>query len=343
MSGGYSVITTMKNEGAFLIEWVAHYKALGFDRLLICTNDCADPTARMAARLEAMGLARHHPTRVWPAAGIQRSALRQARWYPEVTDAEWLFVCDADEFLVIHDGDGSVRHLARGAGGAEVVTVSWRSFGPDGRVDYDERPVTRQFTRAEADPGPNPRRPTYGKSLFRGDADIHRIGIHGPVAGRDLGRDLHRVFPGGRPYRAMGNKILIAPEYGHAQVNHYALRALDSFLVKRDRGRVNHTGKDMGLDYWKRFDRAEVACDAIRRYDPVAEAWRADLHRDPLLGALHREAVAWHRARSRALRADPAWAELVASLLARLAPSQAPSGRTDAAGPEDARCAALPF
>ncbi len=54
--GGYTVITTMKNEGAFLLEWVAHHKALGFDHLVICTNDCDDPTTRMALRLQEMGL-----------------------------------------------------------------------------------------------------------------------------------------------------------------------------------------------------------------------------------------------------------------------------------------------
>ncbi|MFD1808677.1 glycosyltransferase family 2 protein [Gemmobacter lanyuensis] len=49
----FTVITTMKNEGPFLLEWVAHHKALGFDHLVICTNDCEDTTTEMVVRLQS--------------------------------------------------------------------------------------------------------------------------------------------------------------------------------------------------------------------------------------------------------------------------------------------------
>jgi hypothetical protein len=310
--GAFAVVTTMKNEGAFLVEWVAHYRALGFDRMLICTNDCADPTRAMAVRLQAMGLARHHATRHWPTTSIQRSALKQATRYPEVTGAGWIFVCDADEFLVVKSGDGSVRELARLACGHRVVTVPWRVFGPDGATAFDDRPVTAQFTRAEAAAGA--RRGTYGKSLFAGLAGVHRIGIHGPVAKPDGEAALTRCLPGGRDCGRFGHPLLVAPEWTLAQVNHYALRSRDSFLVKRERGRVNHSGQDMGLDYWRRFDRAEERCDAIRRYDDAVAGWRDRLLADAELAALHRAAVTWHRDRIAALSARPESQALVAAI-----------------------------
>lgn len=320
MTGGFTVVTTMKNEGAFLLEWVAHYKALGFDHILICTNDCADPTEAMALRLQEMGLARHHRTRIWAAAGIQRSALKQARWYDEVTAADWIFVCDADEFLVVHDGNGSVQALAAGAeaAGHDSVAVAWRCFGPAGRRAYDPVPVTRQFTLAEADPGPEPAQATYGKSLFRGAClpRIHRIGIHRPVPRPDADPPLRFGFPGGLPHRQMGHRIQIAPDYRHAQVNHYALRSLESFFVKRDRGRVNHAREIMGADYWRRFDRAEVPCTAIRRHDAAVADWMARLMADAALAGLHAEAIAWHRDRIAALATLPDYAALAAELAA---------------------------
>lgn len=295
----------MKNEGAFLLDWVAHYKALAFDHLVICTNDCTDPTVAMVERLQALGLARHHPTQVWPRAGIQRSALKQARRYPEVSAAGWVLVCDADEFLVVRDGDRTVRALIEGAGTAEVISVAWRSFGPVGQVAYRDLPVTTQFRMAEADPGPAPMVPTFGKSLFRGDLPLQRIGIHAPVPDPALGRGFHRCFAGGLPYRHMDHELALLPDYGHAQINHYALRSFESFLVKRDRGRANHSAQPMGLDYWRRFDRAEVACDAIRPLDPAVAEWRARLAADGELATLHRQAVDWHRTRAAQLAARP--------------------------------------
>lgn len=315
---GFTVITTMKNEGAFLLEWVAHHKALGFDHLLICTNDCADHTRRMAMRLHALGLAVHHPTKPWAATSIQRSALKQATRYPCVQEADWIWVCDADEFLTIHLGDGSVQALAASASSqAEVIAVPWRVFGPNGRHHYEDGPITEQFTHAQAD---DPAGFTYAKSLFRGSARIKRIGIHAPIAHPDLGRDLRREEAGGRPYRPQPHGMFVATDYSVAQVNHYALRSAESFLVKRDRGRVNHVGQEMGMEYWQRFDLAQTRCDAIRRYDRRRQDWLAQLTADPDLAFFHRKSVAWHKSRATALRSDPAHAEIWAQI------TQAPLG-----------------
>jgi hypothetical protein len=313
--GGYTVITTMKNEGAFLLEWVAHHKALGFDSLLICTNDCGDPTTRMALRLEAMGLARHHATKPWAATSIQRSALKQARRYPEVTGADWIYVCDADEFLVVKTGDGTAQALTSAARPeAEVISVPWRIFGPSGRTRYEDRPVTQLFTDAMPAPHRHPIPSIYAKSLFRNLDQVHRIGIHAPVQRPDAGRDLLREGPGGAPRRKGLNPMLAQAEYSVAQINHYALRALDSFLVKRDRGRVNHADEVMDYDYWKRFDVGGAQCDAIRRMDgPVAE-WLAHLRADPVLDRLHRRAVRWHGNRAAALRRLPDYQRLIAMI-----------------------------
>lgn len=314
--GSYTVITTMKNEGAFLLEWVAHHKALGFDHLVICTNDCEDPTSRMVLRLQEMGLARHHATTPWATTSIQRSALKQVRRYEEVRKADWLYVCDADEFLVVKHGDGSARALVAAATDeAEVISIPWKVFGPDGRRAYEDRPVTEQFCRAMAD---DPRSGIYAKSLFRGLENTHRIGIHGPVPRPDLGRDLCREMPGSVRLDPKVNLMFALRDYSVAQVNHYALRSRDSFLVKRDRGRVNHSGQTMEADYWDRFDISLSPCDAIRRYDVVVANWRARLLDDAVLDGLHDRAVKWHRAKIAELKARADYAPLLEALEERL-------------------------
>ena len=314
--GGYTVITTMKNEGAFLLEWVAHHKALGFDHLVICTNDCEDVTARMVLRLQEIGLARHHATTHWAATSIQRSALKQAQRYGEVRGADWLYVCDADEFLVVKVGDGSARALVAAASPqAEVISVAWRVFGPDGRRDFVDAPVSEQFCKGAAQ---DLRQGIYAKSLFRGLENMHRIGIHGPVPRPDLGRGLCREMPGGIGLGPQINAMLSLRDYRVAQVNHYALRSHDSFLVKRDRGRVNHTGQSMDTKYWDRFDIAEEPCAAIRRYDLAVATWRRRLLEDAVLEGLHERAVTWHSAKIADLKTRADYAPLLAELEERL-------------------------
>lgn len=318
--GGYTVITTMKNEGAFLLEWVAHHKALGFDNLLICTNDCADPTDRLVLRLQEMGLARHHATKPWAATSIQRSALKQARRYEEVLKADWLYVCDADEFLCVKTGDGSARALVAAAGAdAEVISVPWRIFGADGRAPYQDQPVTQQFQFAMPLKPPGRTRGVYAKSLFRGLENIHRIGIHRPAVRPQLGRPLRVEMPGGRPAPPKLNRMSALWQFDVAQVNHYALRSRDSFLVKRDRGRVNHSEEVMDIDYWDRFDRANAFCNAIRRYDSAVAEWRAKLFADAALEGLHHKAVRWHQDKIAELKGRPEYAPLIAAIDERLA------------------------
>jgi len=54
------VVSTMRNEGPFVLEWVAHYKALGFDDIVVCTNDCEDTTAELLLVLQDHGFAAYN-------------------------------------------------------------------------------------------------------------------------------------------------------------------------------------------------------------------------------------------------------------------------------------------
>ncbi len=312
--GGFTVATTMKNEGAFLVEWLAHHKALGFDHVVICTNDCEDATRDMALRLQAMGLVRHHATKIWPVTGIQRSALKQIRRYGEVTGADWLWVCDADEFLVVKIGDGTVQALAAAASdAARVISVPWRVFAPQAGSDVVRGAVTRACLRAEPHTGgADAGGPVYCKSLLRGLEGVHRIGIHTAVARE--GEELTRELPGGVAHVPQHHPMFVAADYRVAQVNHYALRSRGSFLVKRARGRVNHASKPMEIDYWDRFDVEGVPCHAIRRYDDAATGWTARLMADRKLAALHHAAVEWHAVKAAQLAAQEDHAGLVAAL-----------------------------
>ncbi len=320
---GYTVVSTMKNEGAFLIEWIAHHKALGFDELVICTNDCDDATTDMILRLQRMGLARHHATKYKPGGSIQRAAARQAARYDEVQKADWIYVCDADEFLTVNIGDGSVRALTGAASpGAEVISVPWRTFGPDGRKAYEEGPITRQFLRAEREPGPGEGIGAFPKSVFRGGdtlAALERLGTHAPIIKPAMGRDLHRELPGGVPYVPLASPLRIAADYRFAQINHYVLRSADSFLVKRDRGKVNHVDKDMAFDYYIRNDSAEVPSDTIRRYDSAVDGWIAQLMADRRLAMLHARAVRWHRRKITELKRREDFKPLIRQIETRMA------------------------
>ena len=84
--GQVTAVSMMKDEGPFVIEWVAHHLAIGFTDLVVYTNDCSDGTDDMLIRLEELGLC-HHRRNVIPQ-GIrpQPSALNYAQDEPVVGD-----------------------------------------------------------------------------------------------------------------------------------------------------------------------------------------------------------------------------------------------------------------
>lgn len=320
-SGTYTVVSTMKNEGPYILDWVAHYKALGFDHILVCTNDCTDTTVDILLRLQEMGLVTQHDTIVRKA-GIHRSALRQAsRRYDVVLNATWVFVCDVDEYLNIHIGDGSVQALVDGSGdGSDVISVPWRVFGPDGVASFKDKPVTQQFRKAEQewDATERPDTGKFVKSLYTNQHKFQRMGLHAPVSLDEHVADTRRVLPGGADYIVNGQRTANPPLFTHAQVNHYALRSMDSFLVKRARGRANHSHHVLGQEYWDRFNLNDEGDTSIDRYKAKAGALAKELKSDPVLKDLHARAVDWHKRKAASLRMDPDMDELVNGLKAAL-------------------------
>ena len=317
----YTVVSTMKNEGPYIIDWVAHYKALGFDHILVCTNDCTDTTVEILRRLQELGLVTQHDTIV-RRAGIHRSALRQAsRRYDIVMDAKWVFVCDVDEYLNVHLGDGSVQALVAESGAdTDVISVPWRIFGPNGIETFDDEPVTQQFRKGEYewDADERPETGKFVKSLYTNQHKFQRMGLHAPVSLDEHVADTRRVLPGGIDYVINGQRTENPPLFTHAQVNHYALRSMDSFLVKRARGRANHSHHVLGLEYWDRFNLNDETDTSIDRYAGKSRQLAAELKSDPVLANLHDRAVEWHRRKAASLRMDPEMDELVAGLKAAL-------------------------
>lgn len=87
------------------------------------------------------------------------------------------------------------------------------------------------------------------------------------------------------------------------QLNHYAVRSAESFLVKRDRGRVNHVDRDQGLAYWFRMNHNAEEETSIQRMILILQVEYDKLMADPEIAAIHHEAVKRHRA-----KIDELWA-----------------------------------
>ncbi len=333
-----AIVTTMKNEGPFILEWLAWHRAIGVDDFLIYTNDCTDGTDRMLALLQDKGLVQHrdNPFRQMDLKP-QHAALQAAEDEPVMQEAGWGICMDVDEFLNIRLGDGRLPTLRAAMEaampGANMISATWRLFGNAGVHGFEDRPVTAQFTRCAPQVIRKPHQAWGFKTLFRNIAIFKKLGVHRPKGlVPDLWDQVRWLNGSGRPmprsmFRNGWRSTTETWGYDWVQLNHYAVRSAESFLVKRDRGRVNHVDRDQGLNYWFRMNmNAEEDLSILPRL-PMLRAEMDRLLADPDIRAAHGASVAAHRQRIAELRevAEQAafYAELTSARMEKLCTLQA--------------------
>lgn len=314
-----TAILPVRNEGAFLLEWFAHHRRCGFTDFLVFSNDCSDGTDLMLDRLETLGWLTHVRNDGPYPEGPQWAALKRADRHPLIERSDWVMPIDIDEFVNIHVGDRTIPALMAALPDATAIPLTWRFFGNAGVVAYEDRPVCEAFTRAAPERLHWPWRASLFKTLFRHDGSYGKLGVHRP-RNPDPGRMAGQVWYDGSgrklPARFHTTRIFTDPGqdcFGLAQLNHYALGAMESFVVKSDRGSVFPGVTSLKMDYWVDRNFCDVEEKSIHAL--ISRALRDELYADPVLGPLHRAAVKWRKARFQTLMAEESWRALYGRLL----------------------------
>lgn len=320
-STGKVIVGCMKNEAPYIVEWVAHHRAIGVDNFLIYTNDCSDGTTEILDRLQAMGVVQHVNNDAWKGKSPQQFALNRALRTPLVRAAEWILHIDVDEFINVRTGNGTLDDFLAHVPDATNIAMTWRMFGHNGITELSDRLVIDQFDRCAPKYCPKPHTAWGFKTMSRNIGAYEKLSCHRPNkldaamknrvqwvngSGRDMTGEV--VDNGWRNSRkSIGYDLM--------QLNHYALRSAESFLIKRQRGRALHVDRSIGLNYWIRMDWSDVRDITIKRNLPRVRMEYDRLMADPALRARHENGLAWHRAKAAELRGTPEFETLLQNAL----------------------------
>jgi SAM-dependent methyltransferase len=327
------VISTMKNEAPFILEWVAHYKAIGFTDFLVYTNDCDDATVPLLDRLTERGILRHEPNQVLRR-GPHKSALKYAQDHWMVAQADWVLICDVDEFLNLQAHVTIQDYMDSLPSDTDMVTFPWQVFGSGGQIRFRDQPVTEQFTRCEAAPGQGGVRLRDIKTMFRRASEVHRFGLHRPRFRDNAVSGFVWRTPNGEDISDKMNNSAAArvrwpAAADSAYMNHYPIRAVESYMMKKLRGRANHVNEDLGEEYFYKWDRNYQADTSIVRFAPAMVRELDVLLEDADTARLHAEGVRQFETRIAELKENHVYRALYQTICASLKRSKEPTvGKT---------------
>jgi hypothetical protein len=315
-SSGRVIVGCMKNEAPYIAEWIAHHRAIGIDNFLIYTNDCTDGTDRILDRMQEMGLLQHRRNDGWKGKSPQQSALNKALKEPLIRNAEWIIHIDVDEFINIRCDNGTLDDFLARVPDATNVAMTWRLFGHGGVTGLSADFVTDQFEWCAPRFCPKPHTAWGFKTMFRNNGAYAKLSCHRPNQLDDGLRDAVRWVNGSGQdmtreavQKGWRNSVK-SIGYDLLQLNHYALRSAESFLIKRQRGRALHVDRAIGINYWIRMDWCDVRDITIKRNLPRVRAECDAIMQDDRLRALHDAGLDWHRAKAAELHGMPEFREL---------------------------------
>ncbi|MCP1548838.1 MULTISPECIES: glycosyltransferase family 2 protein [Methylorubrum] len=277
-----TLVAIARNEGPYLVEWLAHHLAVGFDRIVVYDNESQDDTRALFKALSPRDLRlRRVP---WPSP-LDDSAQVLA-YHHALTGlaTPWVMYLDLDEFLVPFghaDMAGLIGSLPEDV---SSLHVNWRGFGSSGHTQPGYGLITRAFTRCAPHDWGNH---YHFKTLARA-RDVSAVRIHDVCHHR--GR---RVLSDGRGFANTSDGTSDRVVYDGVQINHYQCKTLPEFQARMRRGDANfpnhHPGRlrDDTLARFEVLDRNETEDHAIRAFEaPFESEYRrlcAILGRNPAL------------------------------------------------------------
>lgn len=313
----FVIPTCMKNEGPYLLEWLAYHKSIGIQDFVVFTNDCADGTDLMLDRLDEMGLVTHlpNPAVVANSTYFQPLAMKFAVQMPQVKRADYVIQTDVDEFINIHAGDGQMHDLLKAAGPFHVLSMSEVNFCSSGQWEFKDGWLTEMFDEHETkEPGHWQARRGV-KSIIHGLDNFVKFPVHRPGVHPKTHDQLTWLDGSGMPVPEefmlkQQNGLDRRGRYNLVQIDHHPLRSAQAFLMKKNRGDVVHDGKSVDFHYYRKRAIGGFKEMKISRLLPKARIIWTELMQDQSLAKLHSEAVAFHEERIRLIEHSPEMAEL---------------------------------
>ncbi|HWX48375.1 MAG TPA: glycosyltransferase family 2 protein [Roseomonas sp.] len=278
-----TIAAIAKNEGPYLLEWIAYHRVVGADRIIVMDNDSTDGSQFLLQALDGAGVINYIP---WPTRLAYRHfenrktgaqvpaydfALRAER---RLGRAGWIGFIDLDEFVLPLEGN-SIGALLDRFPDAAAIGLNWRVFGSNGHEAQPAGLVMENFTRRGPDDfGPNKHVKTFARVPKLINPGIHVPStLDGPMLDTE-GQEIDR----------QGRGVHTRVARGALRINHYFIKSRVEWERKRRRGRapmiVSDPRRIRDDSVFTAHDRNDIEDHTILRFLPEVKTEIARLRRE---------------------------------------------------------------
>ena len=241
-----ALVTSVRNEGLGLAEWVAYHLAVGIERIFVYWNDNDDGSTALIHALQKAGYITAIESINSGKVAIQRKAIEHSvNLLPELRNYKWVFYLDADEFFISraapgHDVPSFLKMVeARDAiEPIDAVMLNWKWFGSENILRRESGLLLDRFLYSKPD--------RHVKCMVKIKNVLSMNHVHFPVMihpERIVRADLRRP----EDQEHMTGKT--EPVYELGQINHYWNKSFEEFLLKKYRGRGDVAGDERARDF----------------------------------------------------------------------------------------------
>ena len=235
-----AIIACARDETAYIAEWLAYHRAIGFGHVYLYCND-DDPEPLFAAVLPFLQgpdpfVTFHHYLPQGEQFRMCMDALARYR-----TEAEWIAFLDIDEFLALRGGGTLDDLLDDIPPDQDCLRLHWLMFGPNGHAIPPAGGVPESYTRRAA------RASTCTKTITRSTAiDLDRINRRiyvwhdweGTLTQGGASRDVLGSDPATLPAAGafLADPAMTEAILRRAAIHHYAFRSEAALARRMQRG-----------------------------------------------------------------------------------------------------------
>lgn len=232
------IVATCKNEGVYLIEWIAYHLSIGFDAIFLYSNGNDDGSDELLESLHNAGFIYYIKNIVGEGASAQDKAYAHALTInKEILNYEWSLFIDVDEFMIFNEFMFS--SLAdfldwQNTNETDAIALNWVFSKPVESSDWINSPITKRLPHFNKDAS------SHIKTFFK-PHKFSGSSPHFPLCNnkykfsyRNSSRDIHEKSVKRNDLSFSDN-----PKHSHAYVIHYFNRSIPEFIWKYSRNRGN--------------------------------------------------------------------------------------------------------